>query len=77
MPLRVPLIGDAPHANMGSQHPSPNVKPLCNLETQIWLEIITSRDAKSACFKGSRTACREIIFGMFGANFAVKVQIVL
>ena len=57
---------------MGSQHPSPNVKTLCNFETQIWLEIITSRDAKSACFKGSRTSCREIIFGLFGANFGQK-----
>ena len=38
---------------MGSQHPSPNVKNLCNFETQIWLEIITSRDAESTCFKGS------------------------
>ena len=54
---------------MGSQHPSPNVKNLCNFETQIWLEIITSRDAKSACFKGSRTSCREIIFGIFGGKF--------
>ena len=26
-------------------------KKLWNFETQIWLEIITSRDAKSACFK--------------------------
>ena len=34
---------------MGSQHPSPKVKTLCNVETQIWLEMITSRDAKSAC----------------------------
>ena len=54
---------------MGSQHPSPNVKTLCNFETQIWLEIITSRDAKSACFKGSRTSCREIIFGHFLGKF--------
>ena len=23
-----------------SQHPSPNVKTLCNFETQIWPEII-------------------------------------
>ena len=58
--------------SMGSQHPSPNVKTLCNFETQIWLEMITSRDAKSACFKGSRTSCREIIFGIFGANFGQK-----
>ena len=25
----------------GSQHPSPDVKTLCNFEAQIWLEIIT------------------------------------
>ena len=40
-------------------------KTFCKFEPQIWLEIITSRDAKSACFKGSRTSCREIIFGIF------------
>ena len=58
---------------MGSQHPSPNVKKtLCNFEAQIWLEMITSRDAKSACFKGSRTSCREIIFGIFWPNFGQK-----
>ena len=54
---------------MGSQHPSPNVKTFCKFEPQIWLEIITSRDAKSACFKGSRTSCREIIFGIFWPKF--------
>ena len=54
---------------MGSQHPSPNVKTFCKFEPQIWLEIITSRIAKSACFKGSRTSCREIIFGFFWPNF--------
>ena len=57
---------------MGSQHPSPNVKTFCKFEPQIWLEIITSRDAKSACFKGSRTSCREIIFGIFWPNFGQK-----
>ena len=56
----------------GSQHPSPNVKTFCKFEPQIWLEIITSRDAKSACFKGSRTSCREIIFGIFWPNFGQK-----
>ena len=30
--------------------------------------MITSRDAKSACFKGSRTSCREIIFGQILAR---------
>ena len=54
------------------QHPSPNVKTFCKFEPQIWLEIITSRDAKSACFKGSRTSCREIIFGIFWPNFGQK-----
>ena len=58
--------------SMGSQHPSPNVKTFCNFERQIWLEIITSRDAESACFKGSRTSCREIFFSIFGANFGQK-----
>ena len=60
-------IGDLAH--MGSKHPSPNVKTFCNFEPQIWLEIITSRDAKSACFQGSKTSCREIIFGIFWPNF--------
>ena len=53
---------------MGSQHPSPNVKTFYQFEPQIWLEIITSLDAKSACFKASRTSCREIIFGVFLAK---------
>ena len=57
---------------MGSQHPSPNVKNLCKFKPQNWLEIITSRDAKSACFQGSRTSCREIIFGVFWPNFGQK-----
>ena len=57
---------------MGSQHPSPNVKTLCNFEPQIWPEIITSHDAKSACFEGSRTSCREITFCIFWPNFGRK-----
>ena len=57
---------------MGSQHPSPNAKTLCNFKPKIWLEIITSRDAKSACFKGSRTSCREIILGTFLPIFGQK-----
>ena len=57
---------------LGSQHPSPNVKFFCKFEPQIWLEIITSRDAKSACFEGSKTSCREIIFGIFWPNFGRK-----
>ena len=60
---------------LGGQHLSPNVKtPL-----QIWaanrLEIITSRDAKSACFQGSQTSCIEIISGVFGQNLAEKDHI--
>ena len=58
---------------MGSQRPSPaNVKTLCNFETQILLDIITSRDAKGACFKGLRTSCREIIWGISWATFGQK-----
>ena len=56
---------------MGNQHPSPNhsnVQNLCNFETQIWLEIITSRDAKSVCFKGSQTSCTETISDFFLAR---------
>ena len=42
---------------MGNQHLSLNHQAkvtLWNFEPQIWLETITSRDAKSACCKGSR-----------------------
>ena len=51
---------------------SPNVKTLCNFEPQFWPEFITSRDAESTCFKGSRMSCREIIFGIFWPNFGRK-----
>ena len=64
-------------SRMGSQHPSPNAKTFCKFEPQIWLEIITSRDAKSACFKGSKTSCREIIFGIFWPIFGGKDHITL
>ena len=49
--------------DFGSQHPSPNVKNFLRFEAQIRLESITSRDAKSTCFKGSRTSCDVIILG--------------
>ena len=48
------------------------MKTLCNFELQIWSEIITSRDAESTCFKGSRTSCDVIIWGFFGPNFGRK-----
>ena len=51
---------------LGREHPSANVKTLCNFEPQIWLEIITSRDAKRACFKGSRLLCNMINVVFFG-----------
>ena len=54
---------------MGSQRPSPNVKTLCNFEPQIWPEMITSRDVKSACFKGSSTSCDVRILVFFLSNF--------
>ena len=55
--------------NLGSQHPSPNVKTPCSFEPKIWLEIITSRDAKSACFKGSKTSCLKQFSALFSAIF--------
>ena len=44
-------------------------KPLCAFEPRIWLEIITSHDAKNACFQGSRTSCDVIISGCSWADF--------
>ena len=64
----------APKTFMDSQHPSPHVKNCCNFEPQIWPEIITSRDAKSTCFKGSRTSCDVIIFGIFLVTFCPKIS---
>ena len=61
-PEFVPGLG---RREMGSQHPSPNMKNLRTFEPQIWLEIITSRDAKSTCFQGSQTSCTEIISVFF------------
>ena len=40
--------------------------------TANWLEIITSRDAKSACFQGSQTSCTEVISGVFLPKFGRK-----
>ena len=34
--------------------------------------MITSRDAESTCFKGSRTSCDVIIFRIFWPNFSRK-----
>ena len=49
-----------------------NVKNLCIFEPQIWLEIFTSRDAQSTCFKGSQTSCTEILSGVFWPKFGRK-----
>ena len=57
---------------MGSQHPSPNLKTLCNFELQLWPETIISRDAESAGLEGSRTSCDVISFGTFGPKFGRK-----
>ena len=54
---------------MGSQLLSLNVKNFPRFELQIWPEIITSRDAESTCFKGSRTSCDVIFFWHFLAKF--------
>ena len=32
---------------------------ICNFEPHFWLEIITSRDAKSACFLGNENSARS------------------
>ena len=54
---------------MDSQRPSPNLKKtLCNFEPQIWLEMITSRDAKNVCSNGSRMSCHVIISVSGGAE---------
>ena len=57
---------------LGNQHPSPNVKSLCNFEPQIWPEVFTSCDVESTCFKGPWTSCDVISFGIFWANFGQK-----
>ena len=62
----------SPSTKLGSQHPSPNVKILCNFEPNFWPEIITSRDAESTCFKASRTSREVINVGIFGPNFGRK-----
>ena len=74
------LLCDVPvskswRGSMGSQHPSPNVKTLCNLEPQTWPEKITSRDAESTCFKGSRTSCDVICLSFWGQILAGKDHI--
>ena len=56
VPLGAPRLHLENVSVMGNLHPSPSVKTLCNLEPQNWPEI-ASRDAKSACFEGSRTSC--------------------
>ena len=42
-------------------------KILHNFEQHTWLEMLTSRDAECACFKGSgvRTSCDVVISGVF------------
>ena len=60
---------------MCSQHPSPNVKNPLRIRAANWLEMITSRDAKSACFQGSQTSCTEIISGVFCQNLAEEDHI--
>ena len=47
-------------------------KTLCNFEPQIWLEMIASRGARSACFKGSRTFCNVVISGVSLGLFGRK-----
>ena len=46
--------------------------PVCIFEPQIWPAIVTSPDAESTCFKGSRTSCDVIFFGIFWPRFGQK-----
>ena len=55
----------------GSQHQSPNVTSETS-SRNFWPEIITSRDAESACFKGSRTSCDMIDLRIFWPDFGRK-----
>ena len=50
----------------------PNVKNPLRVQAAIWLKMITSRDAKSPCFNGSRTSRDVIISGVFWAIFWPK-----
>ena len=59
---------------MGSQHPSPNVKNPLRIRAANWLEIITLRDAKSACFQGPQTSCTEIISGVILPKVGRKIS---
>ena len=49
-------------------------KTLCNFDPQILPEIITSRYAQSACFKGSRTSCDVIMSGVLGSLFGREMS---
>ena len=41
---------------LGNHHPSPNVRTLCNFESQIWPKITTSHDGKSTVSSGKTTS---------------------
>ena len=59
---------------MRSRHPSPNVKTLWNFEPKFWPEMITSRDAESACLKGSRTLGRKRSHHVMDASCRLKYR---
>ena len=58
---------------LGSQHPSPTAKNSCNFETQIWLEIITSRDAKMLVSKAPRRHVQKSFLACFAENWQRKI----
>ena len=68
-------IFSAEQSAMHSQHPSTDVKKLWNFKTQIWLEIITSRDAKMLVLKAPRRHVQKYVFGFFRRNLAGKDHI--
>ena len=59
---------------LGSQHPSPDVKNPREFRAEFWLEIITSRDAKSACSRGSKASCLWQFLALFLGIFCRRTS---
>ena len=70
------FLGPFPLDKNRRKNPRQNSKRNNPLRVQAtnWLEIITSRDAQSACFQGSQASCTEIISGVFLPKFDRKIS---
>ena len=70
--------GDLPRQAIGQNRPTKGLHWAASIRHLMWKtfrdlpQIITSRDAKSACFQGSQTSCTEISSGIFWPNFGRK-----